>query len=95
MTTLVAKAKYVVTHTGNLGAWVAIYRGKPDGLYQFCGDNKLRGPSGTVAVAGTRTVGGVMPMAMTLTRHGDKVRRSGLTPPVFVACPWIAALCSQ
>ncbi len=48
MTYLVAQAKYVVTHTGNLGAWVAIYRGRPDGLYQFCADGKLRGPDGAV-----------------------------------------------
>ena len=48
MTYLVAHAKYVVTHTGNLGAWVAIYRGKPDGLYQFCEDGHLRGPDGSV-----------------------------------------------
>ena len=48
MTTLVARAKYVVTHTGNLGAWVAIYRGQRDGLYQFCEDGRLRGPAGEV-----------------------------------------------
>jgi hypothetical protein len=46
MTYLVSKAKYVVTHTGNLGAWVALYRGRPEGLYQFCADGKLRGPNG-------------------------------------------------
>ncbi len=48
VTTLVARAKYVVTHTGNLGAWVAIYRGRSEGLYQFCEDGKLRGPTGAV-----------------------------------------------
>ena len=48
MTSLVACAKYVVTHTGNLGAWVAIYRGRRDGLYQFCEDGRLRNPAGNV-----------------------------------------------
>ena len=48
MTYLVGHAKYVVTHTGNLAAWVAIYRGKPDGVYQFCEDGKLRGPTGDI-----------------------------------------------
>ena len=37
-----------MTHTGNLGAWVAIYRGRPDGVYQFFEDGKLRGPDGAV-----------------------------------------------
>ena len=48
MTWLVSRARYVVTHTGNLAAWVAIYRGRTDGLYQFCEDGKLRGPDATV-----------------------------------------------
>ena len=48
MTYLVAHAKYVVVHTGNIGAWVAVYRGRPHGLYQFCEDGKLRGPTGQV-----------------------------------------------
>ena len=58
MTTLVAQAKYVVTHTGNLGAWVALYRGRSDGLYQFCEDGKLRGPAGTVVDTGLGAVEG-------------------------------------
>ena len=48
MTWLVAQAKHVVTHTGNLGGWVAIYRGRAEGLYQFCEDGRLRGPGGEV-----------------------------------------------
>ena len=48
MTWLVSRAKYVVTHTGNLGGWVAIYRGRAEGLYQFCADGRLRGPAGEV-----------------------------------------------
>ena len=48
MTWLVAQARYVVTHTGNLGGWVAMYRGRAEGLYQFCADGTLRGPDGGV-----------------------------------------------
>ena len=53
MTYLVSRAKYVVAHTGNLAAWVALYRGRPDGLYQFCEDGKLRGPDGNVLTPDT------------------------------------------
>ncbi len=48
VTILISRARYVVTHTGNLGAWVALYRGRSEGLYQFCEDGKLRGPTGKV-----------------------------------------------
>ena len=48
MMLLVSQAKYVITHTGNLAAWVAVYRGHSEGLYQFCADGRLRAPTGSV-----------------------------------------------
>ena len=58
MTYLVSQARYVVTHTGNLGAWVALYRGRPEGLYQFCEDGKLRGPDTAVLTPELEPVAG-------------------------------------
>ena len=46
MTVLMSRMKFVVSHTGNLSAWIAIYRGRPDGFYQFDSEGKLRDPLG-------------------------------------------------
>jgi hypothetical protein len=32
---LMSKAGHVLTHTGNVGAWVSLYRGQRDGLFQM------------------------------------------------------------
>lgn len=45
---LLSSVKYVVTHTGNIGLWLACYRGHSEGFYQFDRDLKLRGPGGEV-----------------------------------------------
>jgi hypothetical protein len=43
---LLSRAKYVVTHTGNIGAWIALYRGSSSGLFQFDTNCTLRDPTG-------------------------------------------------
>lgn len=48
VTHLLSGMKYVVTHTGNIGFWLAVYRGRDAGLYQFDKQATLRGPGGTV-----------------------------------------------
>jgi hypothetical protein len=45
---LLAGFKYVLSHTGNVGLWIACYRGHGDGFYQFDSDTKLRDPEGKV-----------------------------------------------
>ncbi|MBW4034799.1 MAG: discoidin domain-containing protein [Proteobacteria bacterium] len=46
VTHLLSQAKYIVSHTGNIGLWLAIYRGNKDGFYQFDVDTDLRDPNG-------------------------------------------------
>ena len=32
---LMSRSRYVITHTGNLGAWIALFRGHTDSMYQM------------------------------------------------------------
>lgn len=41
---LVAQARHVVTHTGNVGLWIALFRGSAERLWQFDRDCKLVEP---------------------------------------------------
>lgn len=43
-----SRSAYVITHTGNIGAWVALYRGNTTNLYQFDESGDLRDPNGNV-----------------------------------------------
>jgi hypothetical protein len=43
-TIILSKCAYVITHTGNVGAWVAIYRGTSNNLYQFDANATLQTP---------------------------------------------------
>ena len=43
---LVSRARHVVTHTGNVGLWIALFRGSADGLWQFDRDCRLVPPPG-------------------------------------------------
>jgi hypothetical protein len=48
ITHLLAKMKYIVTHTGNIGLWLALYRGNSAGFYQFDINMNLLNPSGGI-----------------------------------------------
>jgi len=48
MTYLYSQFKFVVSHTGNIGLWLAIYRGHSAGFYQFDAQAVLRDPTGQV-----------------------------------------------
>jgi hypothetical protein len=48
ITHLLAKMKYIVTHTGNIGLWLALYRGNNANFYQFDIDMNLRDPGGNI-----------------------------------------------
>jgi hypothetical protein len=48
VTYLLSSARYLVTHTGNIGLWLAIYRGHDDRFYQFDTDTVMRGKDGKV-----------------------------------------------
>jgi hypothetical protein len=42
---LVAKARHVVTHTGNVGLWIALLRGSAERLWQFDRECQLVPPA--------------------------------------------------
>jgi hypothetical protein len=44
ITIILSKCAYVITSTGNVGAWIAIYRGTPSNLYQFDNNAQLQAP---------------------------------------------------
>lgn len=44
---LLSKSKHLVSHTGNVGFWLALYRDNPVGLRQFNGDNPASVESGS------------------------------------------------
>ena len=46
ITYFVSRCRYLITHTGNMGVWAAIYRSNSEGLYQACSDGIWRGPNG-------------------------------------------------
>ncbi len=46
---LVAQAKHVITHTGNVGLWIALFRRSAERLWQFDRDRQLIPPPGAVA----------------------------------------------
>src|SRR5262249_44688526 len=41
---ILSRGAYVITHTGNVGAWIAIYRGTSKNLYQFDANAQLQKP---------------------------------------------------
>ncbi len=41
---ILSRCAYVITHTGNVGAWIAIYRGTSKNLYQFDANAQLQMP---------------------------------------------------
>ena len=43
---LLSRCRFVVSHTGNVGAWVALFRGSGAGFYQFDAGQVLRDPDG-------------------------------------------------
>jgi hypothetical protein len=43
-TVVLSRCAYVITSTGNVGAWIAIYRGTPSNLYQFDKNGELQAP---------------------------------------------------
>jgi hypothetical protein len=43
-TVILSRCAYVITHTGNVGAWIAIYRGTSSNLYQFDASGQLQTP---------------------------------------------------
>jgi hypothetical protein len=50
VTHLMSRAKVIVTHTGNMAAWIALYRGRNTGLYQFDSQAALRDPHGELVL---------------------------------------------
>ena len=42
---ILSRCAYVITHTGNVGAWIAMYRGTSKNLYQFDADARLQTPN--------------------------------------------------
>ena len=44
ITIILSKCAYVITSTGNVGAWISIYRGTASNLYQFDANAQLRAP---------------------------------------------------
>jgi hypothetical protein len=43
-TIILSRCAYVITATGNVGAWISIYRGTASNLYQFDANAQLRAP---------------------------------------------------
>ena len=43
-TSILSRCAYVITHTGNVGAWIAIYRGTASNFYQFDTTAQLQPP---------------------------------------------------
>jgi hypothetical protein len=41
---ILSRCAYIITYTGNVGAWIAIYRGTPTNLYQFDANAQLQTP---------------------------------------------------
>jgi len=41
---ILSRCAYVITHTGNVGAWIAIYRGTSKNLYQFDANAQVQTP---------------------------------------------------
>lgn len=42
--TVLSRSRYLITHTGNMGAWLAFYRGSQENLYQFDAEGVLVEP---------------------------------------------------
>jgi hypothetical protein len=53
---LMSRCHHVVTTSGNVGAWIAFYRGNTQRLYQFDGDGRLVEPDDAL-VAGDLGLG--------------------------------------
>jgi hypothetical protein len=45
---LLSRCRFVVSHTGNIGLWLACYRGHSSGFFQFDSETALRAPDSSV-----------------------------------------------